>query len=100
MRAVLGIKRNAYTGRDICGFLRQLKRLRHLVEDPTGYPFDAVNPVEAAHDDRKFVTSEPRDGICLANKAGQPVRGFPQQAVADLMSQCIVDILELIEIQV
>ena len=55
--------------------------------------------IEARQDQDEFVAAEPGDGIRFAHRAGQSLGDRLQQLVAGVVTQGVVDALEMIEVQ-
>ena len=55
--------------------------------------------VEADLDDGKFVTAQPCHGVVIANMRAKALGDRPQQCVADLVAERVVDVLEPIEVE-
>ena len=55
--------------------------------------------VEARQDHDELVAAQPRDGVRLAHRAGQPLRDRLQQLVAGVVAQRVVDALEVVEVE-
>ncbi|MGY4413766.1 hypothetical protein ACVWW4_005502 [Bradyrhizobium sp. LB7.1] len=56
--------------------------------------------VGAGLDDGEFVAAQPCDHVVAADAGAQPVRDLAQQLVADLVSERIVDALELVDVDI
>ena len=55
--------------------------------------------IEARQDDDEFVAAQARDGVGFAHRRGEPLRDRLQQLVAGIVTQRVVDALEMIEIE-
>ena len=51
------------------------------------------------HQDREFITAQPRNGVRLAQQSTQATSHFAKHHVADRMAECVVDIFETIQIE-
>ena len=81
-------------------FLVEFERRRDRLDHPLGENGDAVLMVEVGLDDGELVAAEPRHGVGLAH-ARQEARGHLfQQVVARRVSQRVVDVLEMVEVEV
>ena len=58
-----------------------------------------VRGIEPGQDQHELVAAEPRDGVRLAHRAGQPLRDRLQQLVAGIVAERVVDALEVVEIE-
>ena len=54
--------------------------------------------VEVLGEDHELVTAETRDGVAVAHQLGEALGDGQQQAVADVVSEVVVDGLELVEV--
>ncbi len=67
-------------------------RVEHLGGDPNG----VVTPGESRQVDDEFIASQPRHAVALAQAILQAPADHAQQAIADLMAERIVDVLEVV----
>src|SRR5205823_4373657 len=72
---------------------RSLQRIEKLLGNLSGI-FDLADDV---NEDREFVAAEARHGIFFTNRAADPRGDDLQQAVADGVSERIVDLFEAID---
>ena len=47
----------------------------------------------------ELVTAEARDEIAFADRAAQPSRHLDEQQVTDVVTQCVVDLFEVVEVE-
>ncbi len=96
--AVLGEERHAdrrrNLGIDVRNKVGPVQRLRN----PLGKQCDFLAVHELADQHDELVTAEPRDGSVIADRLAQHVGGGLDQGVTDKVPQCVVDILETIEV--
>src|SRR5436190_22488273 len=55
---------------------------------------------DARQDDRELVAADPRARVRAAHALGEPAADDPQQVVADLVAEAVVDLLEVVEVDV
>ncbi len=69
-------------------------------ENAFGYRLQRIVVRGAGHDDREFVAAQAGDEIVLASDLAQAPRDVENEFVADMVAECIVDVLEVVEIDV
>ena len=69
------------------------------VNNPLRQASCAIRLTELALNDREFVAAQPRQGITCANETLEPSGHLPEKLVAEFMSEGIVDIFEVVEIE-
>ena len=76
-----------------------LIRLDDRIPDALGKSNCISGLLQLRHDDGKFVTPEPSNGVGFSGAAAQPVGNKFQQFVSDRVSQGIVDAFEMVEVE-
>ena len=66
--------------------------------EPLGQRLGTVDVAVGAEDD-ELVAAEPADGVAGPGAAGQPLGELPQQVVADLVPEGVVDLLEAVDVE-
>jgi len=98
---IVGIARiygDADTGRDVSQFVAETKRLGQASDDFLGDGLDVGTIRQVGQDDREFVAAQTRDRIGIAQATADASGRLLQQDVAHVVPQCVVDLLELVEI--
>jgi|tagenome__1003787_1003787.scaffolds.fasta_scaffold20976380_5 hypothetical protein len=80
-------------------FLERVGTLESVTDALREHGRISVSAQPGLHDG-KFISPEPGDDIAFPHEALQAFRHCPQQFVAHCMSECIVDILEQIQIEI
>ncbi|HVY08558.1 MAG TPA: hypothetical protein VHB18_00230 [Mycobacteriales bacterium] len=73
-------------------------RLRHRRHDAVGDAVRLVQPVDVLEQDGELVAAEARDGVSFADQAGEPRGDLPEQPVAGMVPEAVVDDLEPVDI--
>ena len=77
---------------------RLLERLTHARNH--GHHFERrIGGTETRQHEHEFVAAEPRDGVALADGLRQPLADRLQELIAGVVTQRIVDPLEVIEVE-
>jgi hypothetical protein len=98
--SVLGRQRNADADPDNELVAADIVGRGDLLDDEAGKGCDCRRVAVAAKlHDREFVSAESRDGIVLADAFAEPVGDLLQQGVADRVTERVIDVLEVIEIE-
>ena len=71
--------------------------LGQAIEDPLG-DLIAVVAGRKRDDEREFVPPEPHEQIGIADACGEPAGGLAQQLVAGVMTEGVVDLFEVVEV--
>lgn len=90
--------RDADAGADANLLTGQQDRLTDAVDDFHRQGGDVLGPAHAALKNHEFVAAKPRHDIILAGHRGEPAADLAQQFIAGAMSLCIIDLLEMIEV--
>jgi hypothetical protein len=79
--------------------VRDRKRTFERGENLLGRGHDVVGMLGVSGQDSELVASQPRDGVGRAKHAAQPGGHLLQEAVAPVVSERVVDVLEAIEVE-
>ncbi len=93
----------AYAGRAAMLVPAQPERLRESGQNLVAHPLHLCDRtrligIELVEDHHKFVAAQSRHGIGIAHAKGQAVRHFAQQLIADIVSEGIIQLLEVIQV--
>jgi hypothetical protein len=72
----------------------RFERRADLLRDSQCVPF----VTDYGKENREFVAAEARNGVAGANQLFDAVCGLPEEQVSDMMSECVVDVFEPVEI--
>ena len=75
------------------------RRRRQLRRDAIGTRPDRRGLVEAREQDDELVAAPPTDGVGLAHRRVEAVGGALQDQVTELVAECVVDLLEVINVE-
>ena len=67
-------------------------------DDLFGYRLGVQPQPDVGQDDQELVAAEPRHGVLLAHRVPDPLCHLAQEVVADGVTQGVVDLLEVIDI--
>ena len=95
---VIGIDADAHAGGDRHLPVAELQRRRQGFRDAGRNPRRAIRIAIRQHD-HELVATQTSEDVARPNFPAQPLRQFDQQLVAGRMSERIVDVLEMIEIE-
>ncbi len=96
--AVVGIERNADARRGEAVALVQVDRLSEPLEDFAGHHPGVVRRTQIGKHQDELVAPQPGHRVLLAHAVRQPLRDLYQQTVARIVPECIVDILESVQV--
>ena len=99
IHAVLWRQRDADTGADADDFVVDGKRFRNKPDNASGKRFGGVTMAEIVDlDDGEFIAPEPRQNVGFPQRPFKSLGHLPEQFVAGGMTECVIDLLELIEV--
>ena len=90
--------RDADAGADLDEMIVDLVALAQVIDDSPGEAGGVLGRFDVLLKHHEFVAAEPRDEILRAQHRAQPVGDGAQQLVAAGMTERVVDLLELIEV--
>ena len=90
--------RDAQAGADDEVVVLELERAADALEDPLGGLDRGRQVLDVLEQDRELVAAEPRGGVGRADAGRDPLRHLEQHAVADGVTEAVVDGLEVVEI--
>ncbi len=95
---VVRVQRDADTGRHEGLLCAQLERRLQRMQDLLGDAFHAADKVQIRQDHRELVPAQARHRVGLAHAGSDAARGVDQQNVALLVSERVVDLLEVVQV--
>src|SRR5690242_20309169 len=69
-------------------------------EDPFGYCLQRIRVGSAGHDNSELVAAQAGNEIVLAHDLAQPPGDVENELIANMMTERVVDVLEVIEVDV
>lgn len=92
------INRDADACRDPSLFAPETERRVEFLNDMLSNAFDGRRIAEVWNDNGEFVATQARKRVGLAHPAAYALRGFGQQDVALVVTERVVDFLEMVEV--
>ena len=77
----------------------EIERLVEHLDDPLRQGAGVLGPIDVDLQDGELVSTEPRHRVGFANARAQPGGDRAQQRIADRMAECIVHVLEFVQIE-
>ena len=91
-------QRDAHARRRLEGESLQRDRRRQDPRDPLGHLDDRLEVRHPRQQDAELVSAEPGHGVLVAHDVAEPCSHLLQEQVAEVVSECVVHLLELVEV--